>query len=168
MIQSCFAETATIRDVCGINDSIRSVNTQDLADRCMDFLTAHPDCKVDFHYPPMAGRTTDENGKAWVLAHWYETGTWSGESCGIVPPQPPRPMAVEGQTRFSVDPGTLKINELVVTRTFTEWENEFQKQQQQKSGEGNNVDEMLRVAQQAARAAGDVIKSHKGCCSETA
>ena len=49
-IKSCFAEKATIRDVCGINDSKRDVVAQDLADRCMDFLAAHPDCKVMFHY----------------------------------------------------------------------------------------------------------------------
>lgn len=49
-IKSCFAEKATIRDVCGINDSKRDVIAQNLADRCMDFLAAHPDCKVMFHY----------------------------------------------------------------------------------------------------------------------
>jgi hypothetical protein len=31
-------------------------------------------------------------------------------------------MAVEGQTRFRVDPERFEIKELVVTRTFTEWE----------------------------------------------
>jgi len=54
-----------------------------------------------------------------VFAHWYETGTWSGESCGI-PPQY-TPLNVEGQTRFFVN-DDLKIADLVVTRTFTEWE----------------------------------------------
>jgi hypothetical protein len=49
-IKSCFGAKATIRDVCGINDSKRDVVAQDLADRCMEFLTAHPDTKVDFHY----------------------------------------------------------------------------------------------------------------------
>lgn len=49
-IKSCFNEKATIRDVCGINDTKRDVVAQDLADRCMEFLAAHPDCKVDFHY----------------------------------------------------------------------------------------------------------------------
>ena len=49
-IKSCFSEKATIRDVCGINDTKRDVVAQDLADRCMEFLAAHPDCKVDFHY----------------------------------------------------------------------------------------------------------------------
>jgi hypothetical protein len=32
------------------------------------------------------------------------------------------PMHVQGQTRFNVDPNELVIKELVVTRTFTEWE----------------------------------------------
>ena len=49
-IKSCFGDKATIRDVCGINDTKRDVVANDLADRCMEFLTAHPDCKVDFHY----------------------------------------------------------------------------------------------------------------------
>ena len=49
-IKSCFATEATIRDVCGINDAKRIVKSQDLADRCMDFLTAHPDTKVDFYH----------------------------------------------------------------------------------------------------------------------
>lgn len=52
MIRSCFADEATLRDVCGINDSQRTVQAQDLVDRCMDFLTAHPDCVVKFHYGP--------------------------------------------------------------------------------------------------------------------
>lgn len=49
-IKSCFANEATIRDVCGINDAKRVVKSQDLTDRCMDFLTAHPDTLVQFHY----------------------------------------------------------------------------------------------------------------------
>ena len=64
---------------------------------------------------PECGRSSD-----WVFAHWYETGTWSGTSCGVDPTH--QPMAVEGQTRFRVDPVSLQIKELVVTRTFTEWE----------------------------------------------
>ena len=124
-IRSCFGETATIRDVCGINSSVRTVPASDLVDRCMDFVTAHPDCAIDFHYGPECGRTSSGG---WVVAHWYETGTWSGESCGI-PPQH-TPMAVEGQTRFRVDPSTLKIVEFVVTRTFTEWEMAFLEKQQ--------------------------------------
>jgi len=117
-IRSCFGETATIRDVCGINNNdVRSVKSEDLVDRCMEFVAAHPDCEINFYYGPECGRASD-----WVVAHWYETGAWSGESCGIPPPNPPVPMAVEGQTRFRVDPATLTIQELVVTRTFTEWE----------------------------------------------
>jgi len=49
-IESCFDSKATIRDVCGISDTKRNVMPKDLADRCMEFLAAHPDCKVDFHY----------------------------------------------------------------------------------------------------------------------
>jgi hypothetical protein len=55
----------------------------------------------------------------WVVAHWYETGTWTGESCGIKPNG--APMRVEGQTRFYVTED-LKISDMVVTRTFTDWE----------------------------------------------
>lgn len=113
-IKSCFEEEATIRDVCGMNDAKRSVRSQDLADRCMDFLAAHPDCKVDFHYGPTCGRDS-----RWVVAHWYETGTWSGDSCGI--PAKNVPMRVEGQTRFFISEG-YKIIDMVVTRTFTDWE----------------------------------------------
>eukprot|EP00542_Grammatophora_oceanica_P009358 CAMPEP_0194026476 /NCGR_PEP_ID=MMETSP0009_2-20130614/766_1 /TAXON_ID=210454 /ORGANISM="Grammatophora oceanica, Strain CCMP 410" /LENGTH=158 /DNA_ID=CAMNT_0038665167 /DNA_START=145 /DNA_END=618 /DNA_ORIENTATION=+ len=113
-IRSCFGETATIRDVCGLNDSTRTVPSEDLVERCMDFVTAHPDCVVNFHYGPECGRTND-----WIVAHWYETGTWTGESCGLKPTN--EPMAVEGQTRFLVDPESLKITDFVVTRTFTEW-----------------------------------------------
>jgi len=40
-------------------------------------------------------------------------------------------MAVEGQTRFLVDTQSYKIKELVVTRTFTEWEEAFLKKQNQ-------------------------------------
>jgi len=122
MIRSCFADEATIRDVCGINDSQRTVQAQDLVDRCMDFLTAHPDCVVKFHYGPECGR-----GSNWVVAHWYETGTWSGESCGLAPTN--KPMAVEGQTRFLVDPEKNVITDFVVTRTFTEWEQAFLEKQ---------------------------------------
>ncbi|CAB9502286.1 expressed unknown protein [Seminavis robusta] len=114
-IKSCFGDKATIRDVCGINDSKRDVVAQDLADRCMEFLTAHPDTKVNFHYGPECGRNS-----RWVVAHWYETGTWSGESCGLPPKN--EPMQVEGQTRFYVNED-LKIVDMVVTRTFTNWEN---------------------------------------------
>jgi len=125
-IRSCFGTQATIRDVCGVSDTsdtagVRTVPSVQLVDRCMEFLAAHPDCRVDFHYGPEKGQTSD-----WVVAHWYETGTWSGESCGVAPPVTAagtgRPMAVEGQTRFLVDPVDFKITDIVVTRTFTEWE----------------------------------------------
>ena len=61
------------------------------------------------------------------MAHWYETGTWSGESCGIQPTH--EPMTVEGQTRFYVSED-LKIVDMVVTRTFTDWEQAMLKQRQ--------------------------------------
>lgn len=125
-IRSCFADTATIRDVCGLNANEKTVPADVLVERCMDFVTAHPDCAINFHYGPECGRTS-----GWVVAHWYETGTWSGESCGI-PPQH-TPMAVEGQTRFRVDPSDMKIKEFVVTRTFTEWEKAFLEKQKAKS-----------------------------------
>jgi hypothetical protein len=114
-IRSCFHETATIRDVCGVSNMDRTVQAEALVDRCMEFVTAHPDCKVDFYYGPEKGRTSE-----WVVAHWFETGTWSGDSCGIAAAN--KPMAVEGQTRFLVDSEALKITDMVVTRTFTEWE----------------------------------------------
>lgn len=76
--------------------------------------------QVDFHYPPTCGRNNN-----WVLAHWYETGTWSGDSRGIKATG--KTMEVEGQTRFFVS-DELKITEFVVTRTFTEWEDALQKQ----------------------------------------
>ncbi|GAX29330.1 hypothetical protein FisN_16Hu236 [Fistulifera solaris] len=115
MIRSCFGESATIRDVCALQSSRRTVPATQLVDRCMQFVTAHPDCVVQFHYGPECSRQSN-----WVFAHWYETGTWSGTSCDIEPNH--QPMAVEGQTRFKVCSDTLKIQELVVTRTFTEWE----------------------------------------------
>ena len=139
MIRSCFADTATIRDVCGLNAQERTVDADVLVERCMDFVTAHPDCAINFYYGPTCGRTpvssgdADKDNACWVVAHWYETGTWSGESCGI-PPQH-TPMACEGQTRFRVDPTEMKIVEFVVTRTFTEWEKAFQEKQQQQQAE---------------------------------
>jgi hypothetical protein len=120
-IASCFADNAIIRDVCSINSSEREVRPGDLADRCMEFLQAHPDCKVAFHYGPKCGH--DDN---WVIAHWYETGHWSGVSRGIEATG--NPMQVEGQTRFLVN-DDLKISKFVVTRTFTEWEQTLQKKQ---------------------------------------
>lgn len=127
MIRSCFAETASIRDVCGglqnSSQAARTVAADVLVERCMDFVTAHPDCAIDFYYGPECGRSSD----GWVVAHWYERGTWTGESRGLTPQH--TPMAVEGQTRFLVDPVDFKIKEFVVTRTFTEWEMAFLQQQ---------------------------------------
>jgi len=120
-IASCFGEKTVIRDVCSINSCEKEVKPGDLADRCMEFLQAHPDCKVDFHYGPKCSH--DEN---WVVAHWYETGHWSGDSRGIKATG--NPMSVEGQTRFLVN-DDLKIEKFVVTRTFTEWEETLQKNQ---------------------------------------
>ena len=122
-IASCFAPTAKIRDVCSLLDSSeRIVTSHDLADGCMEFLQAHPDCKVDFYYGPQCGE-----GGNWVVAHWYETGHWSGDSCGIKATG--NPMNVEGQTRFLVN-DDFKITNLVITRTFSEWEKALQQQQQ--------------------------------------
>ena len=59
----------------------------------------------------------------WVFANWYEEGTWSGESRGISPEG--SPLDVEGQTRFLVN-DDLFISEMVVTRTFSEWEKQLQ------------------------------------------
>jgi len=121
-IASCFAETATIRDVCSINNSSeRTVNPNDLADRCMEFLKAHPDCTVNMHYGPKCSH--DDH---WVVAHWYETGHWTGDSMGVKATG--NPMQVEGQTRFLVN-DDLRITSFVVTRTFTEWEEALQRNQ---------------------------------------
>uniref|UniRef100_A0A7S4JJF8 SnoaL-like domain-containing protein n=1 Tax=Odontella aurita TaxID=265563 RepID=A0A7S4JJF8_9STRA len=116
-IASCFgSDGARIRDVCGPSGVEREASRDQLADRCMEFLAAHPDARVDFHYGPTCG---GGRGDRWVFAHWYETGTWSGESCGIDPEG--TPLAVEGQTRFEVS-DDLKIIRMVVTRTFSDWE----------------------------------------------
>jgi hypothetical protein len=48
-IRSCFGDEATIHDVV-VSEAKRAVKAQILADRCMDFLAAHPDCSVNFHY----------------------------------------------------------------------------------------------------------------------
>jgi hypothetical protein len=48
-IRSCFGDEAVIRDVV-VSNTKRTVPAQVLVDRCMDFLTAHPDCQVNFHY----------------------------------------------------------------------------------------------------------------------
>lgn len=126
MIRSCFEETAIIRDVCAVtNSQQRTVSADDLVQRCIDFVTAHPDCNIQFYYGPIS----DRDG-VYVFAHWYETGTWSNKSCNISPPLPNNnnnynAMSVEGQTRFLVNPTTFKIEQLIVTRTFTEWEKQL-------------------------------------------
>ena len=147
-IRQCFDETCIIRDVCALtndhNDNTnknsqpipaKSMPADAMVQRCMEFVQAHPDVAVNFHIPPTCLRTTrqSEDGtddKAyWVFAHWYETGTWTGTSCGLTPSQ--QPMNCEGQTRFRLDPQTQKIQELVVTRTFTQWEKALLLEQQQ-------------------------------------
>mmetsp|Transcript_13573 Transcript_13573/g.25505 ORF Transcript_13573/g.25505 Transcript_13573/m.25505 type:complete len:195 (+) Transcript_13573:75-659(+) len=119
-IVSCFHSSGTtIRDVCGVSNTERLATPDELGERCMEFLAAHPDTKVMFHYKPTCGR-----GKSkWVYAHWYEEGTWSGKSRGIEPDG--SALDVEGQTRFFVD-DSLKITSMVVTRTFSKWEKKLQ------------------------------------------
>ncbi len=68
---------------------------------------------------PMNSPTCGRGNTRWVFVHWYETGTWSGESCGLEPKG--TPLKVEGQTRFFVS-DDLQITDLVVTRTFSDWE----------------------------------------------
>jgi len=68
---------------------------------------------------PTCGRGRTNN---WVYAHWYEEGTFSGKSKGIEPDG--SPLTVQGQTRFWVD-DNLKITEIVITRTFSRWEEEM-------------------------------------------
>lgn len=121
-IQECFnAEGATITDIRNRPDGStqnpsNTVTPAFLADRCQQFLTAHPECDVKFYYSPTCGRGKGNN---WVYAHWYEEGTWSGESEGLKPDG--SPLAVQGQTRFWVG-DDLKIKEIVITRTFSKWE----------------------------------------------
>jgi hypothetical protein len=51
-IVSCFDPSGTkIRDVCGVSNSARTATPDELGERCMEFLAAHPDTKVLFHYP---------------------------------------------------------------------------------------------------------------------
>lgn len=122
-IISCFHPQRTkIRDVCGVSNSERVATPEQLGDRCMEFLAAHPDTQVLFHYPPTCGRGWSTK---WVFAHWYEEGTWKGASQGIEPEH--TPLKVEGQTRFLVD-DDLKITHMVVTRTFSDWESKLQEQ----------------------------------------
>lgn len=95
------------------------VSPEFLGERCREFLEAHPDAVVMFHYAPTCGRGRNNN---WVYAHWYEEGSWSGKSQGIEPDG--SPLTVQGQTRFLVD-DDLKIKEIVITRTFSRWEEEM-------------------------------------------
>mmetsp|Transcript_25788 Transcript_25788/g.46723 ORF Transcript_25788/g.46723 Transcript_25788/m.46723 type:complete len:263 (-) Transcript_25788:325-1113(-) len=123
-IIECFhSEGAVIRDICSLSnrdasyEDVGKLVTPDfLGERCREFLAAHPDAKVMFHHGPTCGR--GRNNK-WVYAHWYETGSWSGTSQGIDPDG--SPLTVQGQTRFLVD-DDLKIKEIVITRTFSRWE----------------------------------------------
>jgi hypothetical protein len=59
-----------------------------------------------------------------VFANWHEEGTWSGKSEGLK--RDGSSLNVEGQARFLVN-DDLKITEMVVTRTFSEWEKQLQK-----------------------------------------
>jgi hypothetical protein len=115
-----------------------------LGNRCMEFLAAHPNTQVKFHYPwvqivhwshkslpwcfgsnatfnfrPTCGRGSSK----WIFANWYEVGTFSGKSRGIEPDG--SELDVEGQTRFFVD-NNLKTTDMVVTRTFSVWEKQLQ------------------------------------------
>mmetsp|Transcript_28020 Transcript_28020/g.50703 ORF Transcript_28020/g.50703 Transcript_28020/m.50703 type:complete len:94 (+) Transcript_28020:588-869(+) len=65
---------------------------------------------------PTCGRGSRNN---WVYAHWYETGTLSANSKGVE--SDGSPLNVQGQTRFLVG-DDLKIKEIVITRTFSRWE----------------------------------------------
>jgi hypothetical protein len=54
-IISCFAPTCNIRDVCRLREGnavseVKTATREQMADRCMEFLAAHSDCQVDFHY----------------------------------------------------------------------------------------------------------------------
>jgi hypothetical protein len=51
-IMSCFSPLGTtIRDVCGVPNSERLATPEELGNRCMEFLAAHPNTQVKFHYP---------------------------------------------------------------------------------------------------------------------
>ena len=70
-------------------------------------------------YRPTCGRGRNNN---WVYAHWYEEGSFSGKSQCIEPDG--SPLTVQGQTRFHVN-NDLKIDEIVITRTFSKWEEQL-------------------------------------------
>ena len=120
MMSSCFAEKVELRDMCSptTKGEPRFASNNDMAVRCMEFLTAHPDCKVEFAEPPIC----DKDGK-WVWCHWVESGHWTGESRGIKPGN--TKLDVGGHTRFLLEKqecGNQKIVKQVVYRTFSEWE----------------------------------------------
>eukprot|EP00578_Thalassiosira_sp_NH16_P015463 CAMPEP_0181126580 /NCGR_PEP_ID=MMETSP1071-20121207/27717_1 /TAXON_ID=35127 /ORGANISM="Thalassiosira sp., Strain NH16" /LENGTH=249 /DNA_ID=CAMNT_0023212215 /DNA_START=15 /DNA_END=764 /DNA_ORIENTATION=- len=123
-IVECFhPDGAVIRDISSVanrdvpyEDVGRMVSPQFLGERCREFLEAHPDAKVMFRLGPTCGRGRNNN---WVYAHWYEEGSWCGNSQGIEPDG--SLLTVQGQTRFLVD-DDLKIKEIVITRTFSRWE----------------------------------------------
>jgi hypothetical protein len=119
IMSSCFAEKVELRDMCGpSNGEPRMALSKDMADRCMEFLAAHPDCRVEFESPPIC----DRDGK-WVWCHWVESGHWTGESRGVLPQN--TVLDVGGHTRFLLEKhqdGSQKIVKQVVYRTFSEWE----------------------------------------------
>jgi len=119
MMASCFADTVELRDMCGPSKGEpRMACSKDMADRCMEFLAAHPDCRVEFEHPPIC----DHEGK-WVWCHWVESGNWTGESRGVKPQN--TPLSVGGHTRFLLEKqqdGSSKIVKQVVYRTFADWE----------------------------------------------
>lgn len=119
MMASCFSEKVELRDMCGPSKGEpRHASSKGMADRCMEFLAAHPDCKVEFQHAPIC----DREGK-WVWCHWVESGHWTGESLGIAPQN--TVLDVGGHTRFLVErqqDGSLKIIKQVVYRTFCDWE----------------------------------------------
>jgi beta-phosphoglucomutase-like phosphatase (HAD superfamily) len=119
MMASCFAATVELRDMCGPSKGDPHMAcSKDMANRCMEFLAAHPDCKVEYEHPPVC----DREGK-WVWCHWVESGHWTGESRGVTPQN--TVLEVGGQTRFLVveqHDGSQKIVKQVVHRTFSEWE----------------------------------------------
>lgn len=59
-IRSCFAATVQLRDMCGLSRGApRTASRDDMAQRCMEFVAAHPDVEVYFEEPP----TTDRHGR---------------------------------------------------------------------------------------------------------
>mmetsp|Transcript_17958 Transcript_17958/g.29107 ORF Transcript_17958/g.29107 Transcript_17958/m.29107 type:complete len:496 (+) Transcript_17958:46-1533(+) len=149
-VEACFAPEVTLVDVLGpAGPAPRTATARQMAERVGEFVAAHPDCAVAYRpggapavavrgrrpkpaeegaWGPEEEQEEEGEGSEWVWAHWYEEGTWSGESRGIAPRG--SPLAVEGQTRFLVN-AQGKIEKLVVTRTFSEWELLAAAQQQQ-------------------------------------